>query len=150
MEGLLVKVTPFLLLLVLTTAETYYITPSSSIPCPERGVPCFILSQYATKPSDYFASNTTLILSPGNHNLDLQLSIRNISFLSVDSNTTSHSVTSITCNQSARFTFESINVVSMRGLVLFGCVNNEVTKVNSLHWKLVLFKVRNMMELDWS
>ena len=140
MEGLLVKVTPFLLLLVLTTAETYYITPSSSIPCPERGVPCFILSQYATKPSDYFASNTTLILSPGNHNLDLQLSIRNISFLSVDSNTTSHSVTSITCNQSARFTFESINVVSMRGLVLFGCVNNEVTKVEQFTLEACTFQ----------
>ena len=126
MEGLLVKVTPFLLLLVLTTAETYYVTPSSSIPCPEEGVPCFTLSQYATKPSDYFASNTTLILSPGNHSLDSKLSIRNITFLFIE---TSHSDTSITCNQSARFTFETINVVSMRGLVLFGCVNNEVTKV---------------------
>ena len=140
MEGLLVKVTPFLVLLVLTSAETYYVTPSSSIPCPGEGVPCFTLSQYATKPSDYFASNTTLILLPGNHSLDLQLSIRSISFLSVDSNTTSHSVTSITCNQSARFTFESINVVSMRGLVLFGCVNNEVTKVEQFTLEDCTFK----------
>ena len=140
MEGLLVKVTPFLLLLVLTTAETYYITPSSSIPCPEEGVPCFTLSQYATKPSDYFASNATLILSPGNHSLDSKLSIRSISSLSVDSNTTSHSFTSITCNQSARFTFESINVVSMRGLVLFGCVNNEVTKVEQFTLEACTFK----------
>ena len=140
MEGLLVKVTPFLVLLVLTTAETYYITPSSSIPCPEEGVPCFTLSQYATKPSDYFASNTTLILSPGNHSLGSELSIRSISFLSVDSNTTSHSVTSITCNQSARFTFESINVVSMREFVVFGCVNNEVTKVEQFTLEACTFK----------
>ena len=126
MEGLLVKVTPFLVLLVLTSAETYYITPSSSIPCPGEGVPCFTLSQYATKPSNYFASNTTLILLPGNHSLHLQLSIRNITFLFIE---TTHSDISITCRQSARFTFETINVVSMRGLVLFGCVNNEVTKV---------------------
>ena len=126
MEGLLVKVTPFLVLLVLTTAETYYITPSSSIPCPGEGVPCYTLSQYATKSSNYFAFNTTLILLPGNHSLDLQLSIRNITFVFIE---TTHSDISITCRQSARFTFETINVVSMRGLVLFGCVNNEVTKV---------------------
>ena len=126
MEGLLVKVTPFLVLLVLTTAETYYITPSSSTPRPGEGVPCFTLSQYATKPSNYFASNTTLILLPGNHSLDSKLSIRNITSLFIE---TTHSDTSITCNQSARLTFETINVVSMRGLVLFGCVNNEVTKV---------------------
>ena len=125
MEGLLVKVTPFLVLLVLTSAETYYVTPSSSIPCGE-GVPCFTLSQYATKPSNYFASNTTLILLPGNHSLHLQLSIRDITFLFIE---TTHSDISITCRQSARFTFETINVVSMRGLVLFGCVNNEFTKV---------------------
>ena len=126
MEGLLIKVTPFLVLLVLTTAETYYITPSSSIPCPGEGVPCYTLSQYATKSSNYFAFNTTLILLPGNHSLDLQLSIRNITFVFIE---TTHSDISITCRQSARFTFETINVVSMRGLVLFGCVNNEVTKV---------------------
>ena len=126
MEGLLVKVTPFLVLLVLTSAETYYVTPSSSIPCPGEGVLCFTLSQYATKPSNYFASNTTLILLPGNHSLHLQLSIRDITFLFIE---TTHSDISITCRQSARFTFETINVVSMRGLVLFGCVNNEVTKV---------------------
>ena len=126
MECLLVKVTPFLLLLVLTTAETYYITPSSSTPRPGEGVPCFTLSQYATKPSNYFTSNTTLILLPGNHSLDSKLSIRNITSLFIE---TTHSDTSITCNQSARLTFETINVVGMRGLVLFGCVNNEVTKV---------------------
>ena len=130
MEGVLAKVTPFLVLLVVVSAKTYYVTPSSNTTCPEgKGVPCFTLSQYATKPSNYFASNTTLILLPGNHSLDLEISIRNIKFLSVELNTTSHSDTSITCNQYARFAYESISIISIRGLVLFGCVNNEVTSV---------------------
>ena len=113
-------------MVVLTFAETYYVTPSSNTPCPEDDVPCFTLSQYATKPSNFFASNTTLILLPENHSLDLEFSIWNITFLSVE---TSHSDTSITCNQSARLTFENITVVSIRGLALFGCVNNKVTSV---------------------
>ena len=129
MEGFLVSVAPFLILLVVASAETYYITPSSHTPCLEEGVPCFTLSQYATKPSTYFASSTTLILLPGNHILDLELSIGIITFLSVKSSTIFHSDTLITCHRSAKFTFEAINVVGISGLVLLGCMNNEVTRV---------------------
>ena len=129
MEGLLVKVTPFIVWLVVVSAKVYYVTPSSNTTCPEEGMPCFTLSQYATKPSNYFASTTTLILLPGNHILDLELSIGNIQLLIVASNTISNSDTSITCHQSAKFTFQTINVVSMRGIVFLGCVNNKVARL---------------------
>ena len=69
---------------ITASAETYYVNPSSSnTTCPEEGVPCYTLSQYASKPNDYFASNTSLILLPGNHSLDSELRINNITFLSV-------------------------------------------------------------------
>ena len=129
MEGLLVKVTPFIVWLVVVSAKVYYVIPSSNTACPEEGMPCFTLSQYATKPSNYFASTTTLILLPGNHILDLELSIGNIQLLIVASNTISNSDTSITCHQSAKFTFQTINVVSMRGIVFLGCVNNKVARL---------------------
>ena len=133
MEEILVKITTFLLLLVNTSAETYYVKPSTNTPCPEEDVPCFTLSQYANKSltSSYFASNTTLIILPGNHSLDLELSICNNTFLSVVLNTVSLSDqgTSITCHQTARFTIENVDVVEIKGLVLLGCVNNKVTLV---------------------
>ena len=140
MEGrrLYIKVTPFLVALVLymlvgtSSADTYYVTPSGNIPCPEEGMPCFTLSQYAIKPSNFFASNITLFVLPGNHILDSEFLIRNTTFLSVVSNTTSHSDTLITCYHSAKLTFENIDVVNMKGLVLLGCVNSEITFVEEL------------------
>ena len=115
--------------MILISAKTYFVTPSSSTPCPYE--PCFTLSEYATKPSNYFLSNTILLLLPGNHCLNLELYIEKVTHLSVESTTTTTSDTlvTITCNQSAKFTFQSIDVVDMKGLVLFGCVNNSVTSV---------------------
>ena len=126
-----------LLRLTFTSGETYYALPTTSIPCPEEGVPCFTLSQYASKSStDYFASNTTLLLLPGNHSLDLVFLIREIESLSiVTSNMTTHSDTMITCNQAAMFVIENIGLVSIRGLTLFGCVSNQVILVEKFTLK---------------
>ena len=104
------------MLMILISAKTYFVMPSSSTPCPYE--PCFTLSEYATKPSNYFVSNTILLLLPGNHCLNLELSIETVTHLSVESTTTTTSDTlvTITCNQSAKFTFQNIDVVDMKGL----------------------------------
>ena len=118
------------MLMTLTSADTYYVTPTSNTPCLKKeGLPCYTLSWYASKPRNYFSSNTTLILLSGSHSLELELSFQNITFLSIEFRPTSYSDTSVTCYQSAKLTFKNINVVSMRGLVLFGCVNNEIIRV---------------------
>ena len=134
MEDLLIKLVVFVCLLTLMAAETYYVTPLSKNSSYEENVPCFTLSQYAMKTSSYFASNSTLILLPGNHSLDLELSIQNITFLSIVqysfiSETVYISDTFITCHQSARFMFVNINIVSIRGLTFLGCMNTNVTFV---------------------
>lgn len=54
----------------MVSGETYYAAPTTGTLCPEDGVPCFNLSEYSAKPDNYFASNSTLILLPGNHSLD--------------------------------------------------------------------------------
>ena len=114
---------------------TYYATPNPSINCLEEGAPCFTLSQYATKPSNFFASNTTLILLPGNHSLDLVFWITNITSLSITAtNTTSTPVTIITCSETGRFQLEDVEQVSMSDLIICGCVNNSILSVG--HFKL--------------
>ena len=112
------------------SAMIYYVTPTSSSQCPEAA--CLTLSQYATKPSNYFASETTLILLPGGHSLDSVLWISNITVLSVTvDNTTQTSVTTtVTCSRLGRFHFEYVKQVSMHNLLLFGCVNNTIESVN--------------------
>ena len=116
---------------ITASAETYYVNPSSSnTTCPEEGVPCYTLSQYASKPNDYFASNTSLILLPGNHSLDLELRINNITFLSVSvANETSLTDTMVTCSSAGKFWFGSVEDVHVRDLVFSGCVNNIITSV---------------------
>ena len=116
---------------ITASAETYYVNPSSSnTTCPEEGVPCYTLSQYASKPNDYFASNTSLILLPGNHSLDSELRINNITFLSVSvANETSPSDTMVTCSPAGKFWFGSVEDVRVRDLVFSGCVNNIITSV---------------------
>ena len=116
-----------IILFALSSAETYYVTPAVHIPCPEEALPCFTLSEYATKPNNYFASNSTIILLPGDHSLGSKLMIKSIRYLGIQES--SHSDTSITCSQSGTFTVEDIDVVYVRGLVLLGCMNNDITLV---------------------
>ena len=116
---------------ITASAETYYVNPSSSnTTCPEEGVPCYTLSQYASKPNDYFASNTSLILLPANHSLDSELRINNITFLSVSvANETFPTDTMVTCSPAGKFWFGSVEDVHVRDLVFSGCVNNIITSV---------------------
>ena len=68
------------------SAETFYVTPTVNSSCPEEALPCVTLSQYANTSLGYFTSNSSLILLPGNHSLDLNLSISNITSLSFYAN----------------------------------------------------------------
>ena len=118
------------LIITSVKADTYYATPSSSIPCPEEDGPCFTLSQYATKPSNYFASTTTLILLPGNHSLNANLRISSINYLNITPIEAFSSPAVINCEHLGRFELESIVVVYLTGLQFYECVDMTVTSVN--------------------
>ena len=107
-------------------AKTYYVIPTSSSPCPKGGLPCFTLSQYASKTNAYFASNTSLVLLPGNHSLDSKLWINSISYLKFATKNTSM-YTAVFCYQSVSgLYFEVIERVSITGLTFVGCGTNSI------------------------
>ena len=59
----------------LTTAATgryryVYVTPKAKSKCPLSAQPCYTLSQISDDPARYFASNTTVVLLPGTHNIN--------------------------------------------------------------------------------
>lgn len=64
----------------LASTETYQVIPSHIATCKKDGY-CMTLSQLAAKPSTYFSSNTTFILEPRHHTLDLDLHFTNITFV---------------------------------------------------------------------
>ena len=86
--------------------------------------PCLTLSEFAA--IDTKNVSTTLILLPGNHSLLVNLSLSNIKILEIHSN---DSNTQIKCTTSSRFSFESIERVSIRRLNFTGCGNNLVKNV---------------------
>ena len=120
-------VTSFIMCLP-ASAETYYVTPKSSTPCPEEGVSCLTLSQYAL---EYFASNTTLILLPGNHSLDSDFHFTNMTYLAIVSESSVENTTvTVTCNPSTMVTFEYVSYLQIREITFHGCVNNTISSVD--------------------
>ena len=126
--------------------KLYYVIPTPNTTCPEEGVLCFTLTQYASKPNDFFAPNITFSFLPGNHTLDLELRIQNITTLKLtpaENDTVLSSVNlkstfitgtfatvTVSCNQSERFNFERIEQIQMSGIAFTGCVDNLVSKVD--------------------
>ena len=112
----------------LTLAEKYYVKPTLGASCPQEGVPCMTLSQYVAKPSSYFASNTSLIMLPGNHSLNnATLSIANITSLEIVNMSSSQLTTTINCTSSAMFNLERIQYTLIRGLTITKCGGNIVS-----------------------
>ena len=57
--------------------NTQYIKPTADAPCP--GEPCYTLFQYAEQNLENFSSNITLVFLPGDHTLNLTISVGTLS-----------------------------------------------------------------------
>ena len=124
----------FTLLLGSVSSEFYYyIKPSPSVHCPStlESVPCLTLSQFLNTSSAYISFNTTLIFLSGNHSLDPELVVNNVSTFSMLSNSVSSSNTVLLiCGYNGAFIFESINSVHISGLTFFECTGSRLVSVN--------------------
>ena len=102
----------------LTYGVTLHVRPTSTkTSCPAH--PCQTLSEYAQNPGKYFNdSNLTLQFLPGNHTLDINLTIQNIHKLEI------HGAllpTKVVCDFHVGFTFSKIHRVSIDGLAFVAC-----------------------------
>ena len=107
-----------------------YIFPSPLEQCPERMFPCCTLNQFASNKTYRLSENTsiTLILQPGTHHLDSELSVANVSRFSViGEREGNESIVTIECSE--RFTFENVTEVNMSFLVFIGCTENYIQSV---------------------
>ena len=68
----------FILLLIPqpSTATTLYVTPSLHAACPST--PCHLLSQYIENATEYFLSNTTMTLLPGEHAFNVMANVTSV------------------------------------------------------------------------
>ena len=128
---LLLSLPLFLSKFALVSGKVHNIVPTRITPCSADS--CLTLSQFAKNSSHYIDLNTTLIIIGENHNLDVGLSVSNISFFMLSANTTSHnSIPVITCNKSANFSFTSISSIHLNSLKFKHCNENRFESIDNL------------------
>ena len=110
------------------TEATYHIKPTSDTPCPIE--PCLTLSEYAQ--GHFLTSDTTLIFLPGNHSLDRDIAITNVTrFVMLGDSTSLPSIAStIVCNGPHVFTFLNISQLHIYFLQITSCGNGTVPAVS--------------------
>ena len=116
-----------LLYLELISCEQIYITPSSSTQCQIQ--PCMTLNEYAANTSQYSHTNTTtLILTQGHHTLDVELSLSNITDVSISSQELDN--VTITCFYPGRLVIMNVDHLYISMLRFEQCDNNEILSVD--------------------
>lgn len=94
--------------------------------CPVE--PCFTLSQFIEDGMNLLDSNTTLLLLPGNHSLEGNITISSVQYFTIVAPSQS---ASIICSESAYYEFTDIfGDVYIKGINFIGCAGN---KVNCVH-----------------
>jgi len=111
----------------LTYGVTLHVRPTSAnTSCPTY--PCQTLSEYTQDPGQYFNdSNLTLTFLPGNHALDINLTIANIHQLKIHGAVLP---TRAVCDSHVGFTFSNIYRVSIDGLDFVTCARSSVVQVS--------------------
>ena len=116
----------FLLLLMLVTScsaeSTYYVIPTPDTPCP--GEPCHTLSEYVA--GQYFHNlpvNTIMEFLPGNHTLEQNISVTNLTRLALHGNSASLPETTswIVCTWPAGFVFTNISELHISAMAFISC-----------------------------
>ena len=112
----------------LTYGVTLHVRPTSTkTSCPTH--PCQTLAEYAQDPGQYFNhSNLKLQFLPGNHTLNVSLTITNISHLKIHGAVLP---TRVVCNSHVGFAFYNISKLSIDGLAFVACARSSVVQVSS-------------------
>ena len=106
----------------LCSANTYYVTPTADTPCP--GEPCFSLSEYFREQAGHiFTSNLTFIFLPGNHTIEMNIPIVDLTSLSLlgDSSSLPELTSIVICTQPFIFTFSQLSELSISNIGFSSC-----------------------------
>ena len=92
--------------------NVYCVTPTqptdtSCSLCPHNSTHCATLSEYAQQAKSYFTSNTTMVFLSGDHTLDMNITVANISRLTMWGESSSGYVAKVVCSGSVGLSFMS-------------------------------------------
>ena len=114
----------------LTYGVTLHVRPTSTnTSCPTQ--PCHTLSEYAKYPGRYFNdSNLTLQFLPGNHTLDVNLTITKVYRLEILGNTSALVPSRVECSFTVGLAFRNITKVKVNGLAFVSCGRSQISHGN--------------------
>ena len=97
--------------------NVYCVTPTatSCSSCPHNNH-CATLSEYAQEAELYFTSNTTMLFLPGDHVLDVNITVANVSRLTTRGESSSDNIATVVPNGSVGFSFTNmvdLNIYSL-------------------------------------
>ena len=106
-------------ILYCSAENVYCVTPTatSCSSCPQNSNQCAILYEYAQEAKLYFTSNTTMVFLPGDHVLDTNITVDDVTRLMMYGEFSSDNMTTIVRNGSVGFSFSSMVDFNIHSLV---------------------------------
>ena len=97
--------------------NVYCVTPTatSCSSCP-YDIHCATLSEYAQEAETYFTSNTTMVFLPGEHVLDTNITVTNVTWLTMRAEFSSDNMATVARNASVGFSFTNMVEFNMYSL----------------------------------
>ena len=91
------------------SAEVYCVTPTAT-PCSScpHNIHCATLSEYAQEAGLYFTSDTTIVFLPGDHVLNVSITVANVTRLTMCGESSSGNRATVVCNGSVGLSFSNM------------------------------------------
>ena len=107
-----------------SASNVYCVTPTvASCPsCPDNSTNCTTLSEYAQEAELYFTTNTTIVFLPGDHILDANITVANVSRLTMRGESSSDNYTAtVVCSGPYGLIFTNMMKFKMQSLAFTKC-----------------------------
>ena len=119
--------------------NVYCVTPTatSCSSCPHNSTHCATLSEYAQKAELYFTSNTTLMFLLGDHVLDTNITVANVSRLTIRGESSSGNRATVVCSGSVGLSFTSIVDFKIDFLTFASCSRKYNGTLSDFHLTVV-------------
>ena len=112
-------------------SKSHYVTPSPGGPCPQNSS-CLTLSQFAAS-SSYNDTDISLLFLPGNHTLDREVLLTQLSNFSMTKYGLDNETVFVECSTyHGRFRISETTSVSLKDLHFISCGSNSVSQVKWL------------------
>ena len=140
-----ILVVTLVLFMSLSSALNIYVKPTADTPCPTE--PCLTLNRYAQEFDHFRSSNTTMILLPGEHYLDTDMEVANITKFVLLGESTSLSPIpsrpSVVCNGQATIVLYNITYLMIDAIELRFCGTDSLPaiQVHFVHQMAVIASV---------